>query len=116
MNACASVLQTRGGGPRLAGDTWRRKAVPFITYSAPPHPAARKPLSLNDFQQTERADAIVSPFFFSPQLLLRMMPEGRVGWVGVDKTFVTLFSAPQLLVLGPSASEGCVMTGPYYRE
>lgn len=103
---CVSVLQTRNGGPRLAGDTWRRKAVPFLTYSAPSLPAARKPLSLNDFQQTERADAIVSP-----QLLLRMMPEGRVGWVGVDKTFVTLF-----LVLGPSASEGCVMAGPYYRE
>jgi hypothetical protein len=40
---CVSVLQTRGGGPRLAGDTWRRKAVPFITYSAPlPFPAARE--------------------------------------------------------------------------
>jgi hypothetical protein len=61
-------------------------------------------LSLNDFQQTERADAIVSPFFFSPQLLLLVMPEGRLGG-GVDKTFVTLFSAPQLLVLGPSASD-----------
>jgi hypothetical protein len=43
---CVSVLQTRGGGPRLAGDTWRRKAVPFITYSAPltPHSTAREAL------------------------------------------------------------------------
>jgi hypothetical protein len=74
------------------------------SHTARPYPSTppEKPLSLNDFQQTGRADAIVSPLFLFALTAATLDAGWRGGGGGLDKAFVTLFSAPQLLVLGPA--------------